>query len=231
MTRKYNVPKFDGSNYKRWKLLVDLWENVTEIEEEKRGAALILNMTDSALDIALAIDPTKLKKVTDLTTIMDKVYVDDNDLSMKCDEFDRMLRKPEQSMKEFIHLYEQKVNELKAGNVTIPDIVLATKILRAANLVPNHYLIARSSCTEITFDMAKAALLRVSEKCPGTKHVGSHGLDKIKVKDFVSRSVWMGYLNFLQWHLTVQSSDTLASLICVHCPLFEDIFDFDVIRI
>ena len=145
MTRKYNVPKFDGSNYKRWKLLVDLWENVTEIEEGKRGAALILNMTDSALDIALAIDPTKLKTVKDLTTIMDKVFVDDNDLSMKCDEFDRMLRKPEQSMKEFIHLYEQKVNELKAGNVTIPDIVLATKILRAANLVPNHYLIARSS--------------------------------------------------------------------------------------
>ena len=185
MTRKYNVPKFDGSNYKRWKLLVDLWENVTEIDEEKRGAALILNMTDSALDIALAIDPTKLKKVKDLTKIMDKVYVDDNDLSMKCDEFDRMLRKPEQSMKEFIHLYEQKVNELKTGNVNIPDIVLATKILRAANLVPNHYLIARSSCTEMTFDMAKAALLRVSEKCPGTKHVGSHGLDKIKVKEEV----------------------------------------------
>ena len=122
--------------------MVDLWDKVTEIDENKRGAALILNMSESALDIALAIDSSQITKVEDLIKIMDNVYVDDNDLSMKCDDFDRLLRKRDQSMKEFIHLYEQKVNELKAGKVVIPDIVLATKILRAANLVPNHYLIA-----------------------------------------------------------------------------------------
>ena len=164
--------------------MVDLWDKVTEIDENKRGAALILNMSESALDIALAIDSSQITKVEDLIKIMDNVYVDDNDLSMKCDDFDRLLRKRDQSMKEFIHLYEQKVNELKAGKVVIPDIVLATKILRAANLVPNHYLIARSSCTEMTFDNAKAALLRVSEKWPGTKgNATSSGLDMIKVKE------------------------------------------------
>ena len=136
-------------------------------------------MTDSALDIALAIDPTRVNKVKDIIQIMDKVYLDDNDLSMKCDEFDRLIRKREQSMKEFIHLYEQKVNELKAGEVIIPDIVLATKILRAANLLPNHYLIARSSCTIMTFENAKNALLRVSEKCPVSRNSGP---DMIHVK-------------------------------------------------
>lgn len=57
MTKKYTTPKFNGSNYKHWKLLVALWVKVTEIKQEDQGAALILNMTGSAQDIALAIDP------------------------------------------------------------------------------------------------------------------------------------------------------------------------------
>ena len=85
--------------------MVDLWDKVTEIDENKRGAALILNMSESALDIALAIDSSQITKVEDLIKIMDNVYVNDNDLSMKCDDFDRLLRKRDQSMKEFIHLY------------------------------------------------------------------------------------------------------------------------------
>ena len=157
MSKKYSTPKFDGSNYRRWKLLVAVWEKVTDIEVDNRGAALILNMSGSALDIALAVDPENTK-VRDVVTIMDKVYVEENDLSMKCDEFDRLLRKRDQNMKEFIHVYEQKVNELKAGKVEIPDIVRANKLLRAANLLPNHYLIARSSCTEMTFENAKMAI-------------------------------------------------------------------------
>ena len=94
MTKKFSTPKFDGSNYNRWKQLVGLWEKVTDVEVDNRGAALILNMSGSALDIALAIDPTKTK-VTDLLAVMDTVYVEHNDLSIKCDEFDRFVRSPD----------------------------------------------------------------------------------------------------------------------------------------
>ena len=47
MTKKQfdGTPKFDGSDYKKWKLLVQMWEKVTDIEEGKRGAALILKMS------------------------------------------------------------------------------------------------------------------------------------------------------------------------------------------
>ena len=182
MSRKYATPKFDGSNYTRWKLLVNLWEKVTDIDEDKRGAALILNMSGRALDIALAVDPDKVSS-KEVIALMDKVYVEDNDLSMKCDEFDRLLRRQDQNMKEFIHIYEQKINELKAGKVVLPDIVLATKILRAANLLPNHYLIARSSCSTMTFANAKDALLRITEKCPGMNAVKGERTDMIKVKE------------------------------------------------
>ena len=84
---------------------------MTDIDEDKRGAALILNMSGRALDIALAVDPDKVSS-KEVIALMDKVYVEDNDLAMKCDEFDRLLRRQDQNMKEFIHIYEQKINEL-----------------------------------------------------------------------------------------------------------------------
>ena len=101
---------------------------------------------------------------------MDKVYVEENSLSLKCDEFDRYKRKPEQNMKEFIHLYEQKITEPKVAKVEFPEIVLANKILRAANVLPSHYLIVRSSCTEMTLENAKKALLRITEKYSGPQN-------------------------------------------------------------
>ena len=176
------IPKFDGTNYKRWKDLVGLWEKVTEMDKAKRGPALILHMSGSAQDIALAANPEGLT-VEKLIELLDKVYAEDNDLAIKCDEFDRLERRKDQSMKEFIHVYEQKINELKDGKVVIPEIVLATKILRAANLPMNHYLIVRSSCTEMKLQSAKDALLRISEKCPSSKNAKSEQLDFIQVKE------------------------------------------------
>ncbi|KAL5262651.1 hypothetical protein ACHWQZ_G008148 [Mnemiopsis leidyi] len=176
------IPKFDGTNYKRWKDLVRLWEKVTEMDDAKKGPALILHMSGSAQDIALAANPEGLT-VDALIKLLDNVYAEDNDLALKCDEFDRLVRGKDQSMKEFIHVYEQKIKELQAGKVEIPEIVLATKILRAANLPMNHYLIVRSSCSEMKLQSAKEALLRISEKCPSSKTTTSDQLDFIQVKE------------------------------------------------
>ena len=58
-------------------------------------------------------------------------------------------------MKEFIHFYDQTVNELKAGKVVIPDFVLVAKKICAANLVPNHYLIVRCRALQWRMRMQK----------------------------------------------------------------------------
>ena len=184
MTRKANTPKFCGENYKQYKKLVQLWEKVTDISEDDRGAALVLNMSGSALDIALAIDSTKTK-VSDLIAILDGVYVEENNLSLKFDEFDQMKREKDRNIKEFIHVYEQKLNELKAEKLVLPDLVVANKFLRAANLSPNRYLLARSTCQTMTLAEAKAALLRVSDNGPSQAQATNN---LIKVKQEVLES-------------------------------------------
>ena len=84
---------------------------MTEMDEAKRGPALILHMSGGAQDIALAANPEGLT-VEKLIELLDKVYAQDNDLATKCDEFGTLERRKDQSMKEFIHVYEQKINEL-----------------------------------------------------------------------------------------------------------------------
>ena len=86
MPTKVNTPRFDGTNYKRYRKLVKLWEKVTEVKENDRGAALILCMSGPAVDISLAIDSSSTK-VDDLLRILDKVYIAENNLPLKFDEF------------------------------------------------------------------------------------------------------------------------------------------------
>ena len=179
MSKKVNTPRFDGTNYKRYKKLVKLWEKVTDIKQDDRGAALILCMSGGAMDIALAID-SESTTVKDLLEILDKVYIEENNVSLKFDEFDRIMRPREQNMREFIHIYEEKSNELKADQLILPDLVLANKLLRAANLLPEHYLLARSTCGDMTMENAKKALLRISEKFTSGKNEPNDNFVRVK---------------------------------------------------
>ena len=89
MPTKVSTPRFDGTNYTRYRKLVKLWEKVTEVKEEDKGSQLILCMSGSTLDIALSIN-SENTKVDDLLKILDTVYVAENNLSLKFDDFDQM---------------------------------------------------------------------------------------------------------------------------------------------
>ena len=118
MSKKLSTPRFDGTNYKRYKKLVKLWDRAVDMKKDDRAAALILCMSGGAMDIALAID-SDLKSVDELFEILDKVYIEESDLSLKFDEFDQYKRPKDQNMREFIHLFTEKVNELKAENLAL----------------------------------------------------------------------------------------------------------------
>ena len=73
---KQKVPKFDGTSYATWKILVVLWTSVTDIEKEKQGAYLVMNMSGKALEIALNEDNSS---VDNLIKKLDEVYGESND--------------------------------------------------------------------------------------------------------------------------------------------------------
>ena len=131
------IPVFDGKdcNYKSWKKKVKMWQSVaSEQDEAKQGTLLILYMTGKAVELCLDETDTK---VSTIITKLDSIYGDTDDLLNQFEEFERFKRMPNQTMKEFIHIFEQKVTHLKAKALDIPELILSSKLLKGANLPPN----------------------------------------------------------------------------------------------
>ena len=95
---------FNGQHYTRWKKLVDLWRKTTNVAEDKQGPVLILNMSGKAQDIALNLTDTNLENVL---REMEAVYGDSMELVTKYEEFDNFNRSTDQTIKEYIHMFEQ----------------------------------------------------------------------------------------------------------------------------
>lgn len=162
MTHKHSVPEFDGTNYIRYKKLVKMWAKVTKVEPENQGAELLMHMKGKALDIAIDLDENN-PSFDNLINILDAVYEDSNTLLLKYEEFDNIKRDKNQYMKEYVHIFEQKSKELKSEKLEIPEIILAFKLLKSANLSTNDEKLTRATCKDMKFDDVKKALLRISE--------------------------------------------------------------------
>ena len=154
------IPTFNGQHYTRWKKLVDLWRKATNVAEEKQGPVLILNMSGKAQDIALNLPNTNLENVL---KEMEAVYGDSMELVTRYEEFDAFNRTTDQTIKEYIHMFEQQVATLKTLKLDIPDLILAIKLLNGVNLPENEKKMARLACKTMTFEEAKNSLLAMTD--------------------------------------------------------------------
>ena len=158
---KYSsIPRFDGTHYTKWKKLVDLWKKATKVDEDKQGPVLILNMSGKAQDIAMNLADTSIANVL---IKMEEIYGDSMELVTKYEKFDSFTRSVEQSIKEYIHVFEQQVAELKVLKLEIPDLILGIKLLKGVSLSQNETAMARMKCKEITYAEVKSSLLAMTE--------------------------------------------------------------------
>jgi len=181
---KNPVPVFDGidSNYKSWKKKVKMWQTIAaEKDETKQGTMLILNMSGKALDICLEEPDTKVSKII---ATLDSIYGDTDNLLNQWEEFENFKRLPSQTMKEFIHMFDQKVTHLKAKSLDIPQVILSSKLLKGADLSPNDEKIARATCDTSVISETKASLLRMSDSltqiAPSTERRVDNSMIKVK---------------------------------------------------
>ncbi|XP_063676591.1 uncharacterized protein LOC134812913 [Bolinopsis microptera] len=85
-------------------------------------------------------------------------------------------------MTEFILIFESLERELKTEGVTLPELVLAYKLLKAANLSNADEKLARATCTAMTMEDMKKSLMRLADsQLNKSKAEGSDSLP-IKVK-------------------------------------------------
>ena len=161
MSGKNQVPRFDGSDYTRWKKMVVIWRDVTNIEKAKMGPTLILNMKGKALDIALELDNND---IDNLLNKFEEVYGSSDELLIRFEEYDSMKRAPNQPMREYIHLFEQKISTLKSLKLEIPELMQSHKLLKGAGLSKTDEKLAFQTCEDIKeFKKAKETLFKLSD--------------------------------------------------------------------
>ena len=190
-----DTPSFNGTDYKWYRQLAKIWATVSTVSEEHKAMTLIMFLKDKALDIALTIDETPLKtKKADapspetkvgvelLIAKLDEIYLESDDTLGKYERFENIRRISEQRMTEFILIFESLERELKTEGVTLPELVLAYKLLKAANLSNADEKLARATCTAMTMEDMKKSLMRLDDsQLKKSKAEGSDSLP-IKVK-------------------------------------------------
>ena len=162
-----NPPTLEkDKSYQQWKNEIGFWELVTDLDKKKRGLALALSLQGKPREVAFEIDPVKLNAddgvkflVTELDKLFDKDKVDQKYSAYA--DFDKCRRESTMDMSEFIINFEQKYNKCKKYAMTLPETVLAFKLLDNAGLSQTDRQLALTACSDLKFDTMKSALNRI----------------------------------------------------------------------
>ena len=162
-----NPPSLEeGKSYEQWKTEVNMWKRVTDLERRKRGLALALSLQGKAREIAVKINIDTLNVddgVDNLIAELDKVFEKDkkDQAYSAYRAFDTYKRLDSVKMCDYIIQFEQNYNNCKGFQMTLPDAVLAFKMLDNAGLTESERQLALTACTSIKFEDMKTALNRI----------------------------------------------------------------------
>ena len=130
------IPSFSGTeNYQQYKRDVLLWNRVTDIPEEKRGASLALQCTGRAreivdtldIEVLFNIESTRTKSgVKVILELFDEHFVT-SEIDIVFDrlcEFLELKRENFGSMADYISRFLNLSTQLKSDGVTISDTVV-----------------------------------------------------------------------------------------------------------
>ena len=144
MASKIPIPVYNpNKNYEIFKSELALWEAVTDLAKEKRGAAVALSLPDNE---HCTLRSTVLQKVTnqtltsekglsELTKTLDEILGKDDleDCLTKYEDFEDYGWTTE-TIAEYIRVFETKYLKIENKGIKLPSAVLAFKLLRKASI-------------------------------------------------------------------------------------------------
>lgn len=178
MAANYKVPpKFDEArSYECWKNEVNMWTRVTELEKKKQALAVALGLGGRAKEIAMEISADELDNDNGMDKLLEKLdgvfQLEEKDWAYEAyTQFDRLTKDGSVSMADYIIDYEQRYNRIKKYNMTLPDAVLAFKLLDPACPDEKNRQLALTACRDLKFSSMKSALKRIfGGKTPGSSN-------------------------------------------------------------
>ena len=176
MASSYKAPPQlnDETSYERWKKEVALWETFTDLSAEKRAPPICLSLTGRAQDAVLELDITKLNSVTGVTELiakLDTLFLKDTEQRIygAYDDFEKFKRNSDMNVNDYIIEFEKRNIKLKEHSITLPDAVLAYRLLHSANIGTEKEQLARATISKLTHANMKDQLRKIfDEMCVGS---------------------------------------------------------------
>lgn len=176
-----NPPAFDqrSMGYETWKNEVQVWQLVTELKKEKQALAVSLSLTGNARESAMEIPAADLGSEDGMTKLfaqLDKVFLrDDKDRAYEAyKDFDTFHRADNMSMSDYILEFDKRYNKSKRYEMTLPEAVLAFKLLDNAVLSPQEKQLALTASSNLKYTAMKSALQRIFGETACASNTGNN---------------------------------------------------------
>ena len=131
-------------SYELFKTELELWNDITDLADEKRGVAIALSLPDDdkchlRSTVLEKVDKTKLKArdgLKVLIELLDKLLGEDEleDSMRKYEDFEDYKRGRSETIQQFIVNFEGKYDKIKNAGIALPAQVLAFKLLRTSGI-------------------------------------------------------------------------------------------------
>ena len=186
--KKYNSPPpglDNAKHYDDWVKLVDIWKNVSDLPDNKKGPALLLTLQKEAQEAALQVTIDQLNSANGVKAIIDELYkiYKKNDTLQKyeiLDSFESYKRDAKTSMHQYIFEFEKWMNKAKSNGANWSEDLLAYRVLKNSNLSEAHEQLVKATVTELKYNEVKEKLSSVF--CESTSPLPTSD-EKIKIED------------------------------------------------
>lgn len=162
-----NPPLFaENDDYDIWKRDIELWSEFTDLPAEKKAIAIHLSLTGKARQASSELKVDELKSVTGVKTLLeklDRVFLQDG--NWKCFNayltFENYRREPEASIDDYLSEFDRRYFKLRECDVTLPDAIVACRLLKSCNLSDVHFQLALSTTSVMSFESMRLTLKKL----------------------------------------------------------------------
>ena len=160
-------PKLDNEgSYETWKNDIEIWSKLTDLKVNKQALAIHLTLTGKARLATSEIKAEDLNKDDGVALVLkklDELFLKDTGRRqfMAFKEIYGLRRAANQSVAEFIPLFEHSYYKFKQESMSLPDPVVAFMLLASCQLSDSELRLVMSAINEVTFDVMKLTLKRV----------------------------------------------------------------------
>ena len=140
----------EGDSYEEYKRDLEIWQLLKVATAEEEGVIIYRTLTGRAKASCKDLTPAQIGSANGLKEIkkrLDKIYLPELNqrVFVVLDTFEKFKRSGSMTMSNFITEFENLHNTVKTHNITYPDGVLAYRLMKAANISPEHERLCKAT--------------------------------------------------------------------------------------